>query len=51
MSDDTERQPLPQPPGGGSWIRQADGSLVPNLPVPDDAEPAPKAGKSDKKGK
>ncbi|WP_316171040.1 hypothetical protein [Bradyrhizobium sp. SZCCHNRI1058] len=53
MIDETQ-QMLPQPPGGGSWIRQADGSLVPNIPSAGDADrtdgDAPK-GKPEKKGK
>ncbi|WP_315742836.1 MULTISPECIES: hypothetical protein [unclassified Bradyrhizobium] len=53
MTDETQ-QTLQQPPGGGSWVRQADGSLVPNIPPADDAGPtggdAPK-GKPEKKGK
>ncbi|WP_316200406.1 MULTISPECIES: hypothetical protein [unclassified Bradyrhizobium] len=51
MTDETQ-QTLPQPPSGGSWLRQADGSLVPNVPAAgqDATADAPKA-KPEKKGK
>ncbi|UFZ05457.1 hypothetical protein LQG66_03835 [Bradyrhizobium ontarionense] len=51
MSNDTTPETLPQPAGGGSWIRKPDGSLVPNVPPVDASAESAEAPKPNKKGK